>query len=566
MSTKGATLFKSPGKGGKGRIRPRGRQLHHADRSALADVLGDDDLRRDRLIEYLHQIQDRYGQIRKGLLHALSDRMNLPMTEVFEVAEFYHNFDVVDDDAPAARPVVHVCDSLSCVMAGADQLADELADRLGERAEIRRAACLGRCDGAPATRVGWNYETSGDPAAIETLIWQDELDALPTVEGLDDYRQDGGYALLQQLHGNEVHADDVLAVLNDAGLRGLGGAGFPTGRKWQFVRAEPGPRLMAVNCDESEPGTFKDRHFLLTRPHRLLEGALIAAHVIEAEKLYIYIRDEYPDVRQVLVDRIAELPGLGLSLPDIEIRRGAGAYICGEESAMLESLEGKRGLPRHKPPFPAQVGLFGRPTLINNVETLYWVPEILARGADWFAGQGVNGGQGLRAFSVSGRVKRPGVVVAPGGTTARQLIDDYCGGMADGHELRAYLPGGASGGMLPAELADLPLDFGTLDDYGCFVGSHALIVLSDQDEPAVAARNLMAFFAKESCGQCTPCRVGCQKALQLMEAPDWDTALLTELSDVMTDASICGLGQAAPNGLRSVIQHFQSNEAGEASK
>lgn len=566
MSTKGTALFKSPGKGGKGRIRPRGRQLQSADRSALADILGADGLTRDRLIEYLHQIQDQHGQIRKGLLHALAERMNLPMAEVFEVADFYHNFDVVEDDAPQAKPVVHVCDSLSCVMAGADQLADDLAGRLGTRAEVRRAACLGRCDGAPATRVGWNYETGGDPAAIESLIGQTEMGLLPSVEGLDAYRRDGGYALLQELHRGERQVDDVLATLNDAGLRGLGGAGFPTGRKWQFVRAEPGPRLMAVNGDESEPGTFKDRHFLLTRPHRLLEGALIAAHVIEADKLYIYIRDEYPDVRRVLADRIAELPELGLRLPEIEIRRGAGAYICGEESAMLESLEGKRGLPRHKPPFPAQVGLFGRPTLINNVETLYWVPEILARGADWFAGQGVNGGQGIRAFSVSGRVKRPGVVVAPGGTTARQLIDEYCGGMADGHELRAYLPGGASGGMLPADLADLPLDFGTLDDYGCFVGSHALIVLSDQDEPAVAAQNLMAFFAKESCGQCTPCRVGCQKALQLMEAPDWDTALLAELSDVMTDASICGLGQAAPNGLRSVMQHFLGDQAGETSK
>jgi NADH:ubiquinone oxidoreductase subunit F (NADH-binding)/NADH:ubiquinone oxidoreductase subunit E len=557
-----------PGRGQRrGAARPKGRQVGPAAVEAVRRLLGNRPRRRDLLIEHLHLIQDGFGYLSAAHLAALADEMRLAQTEVYEVATFYAHLDVVrEDETPPAPLTVRVCDSLTCELMGARALMKVLEAGLDPQAiRVVRAPCVGHCDAAPVAEVGHHYVEHATPATVRAAIEAGETHAeLPDGADLERYVQAGGYRLLRrylELDADSYHPDqavlDLLGALNESGLRGLGGAGFPTGRKWELVRKGPKPRYLAVNADEGEPGTFKDRHYLERDPHRFLEGALIAAWSIEAEAVYIYLRDEYPGIRAVLLREIPKLEAAGLAPPGyLILRRGAGAYICGEESAMLESIEGKRGLPRHRPPYAAEVGLFGRPTLINNVETLYWIRDIVERGPEWFASQGRHGSKGLRSYSVSGRVKEPGVKLAPAGITAAELIREFCGGMADGHRFKAYLPGGASGGILPAAMADLPLDFGQLEKHGCFVGSHAVVVLSDQDDVKAAALNLLRFFADESCGQCTPCRVGCEKAVKLMERDVWDQALLEELCRAMADASICGLGQAAPNPIRSLLKFF----------
>jgi formate dehydrogenase beta subunit len=538
---------------------PKGRQV---DPQAVAEVhalLGDRDRRRDLLIEHLHLIQDHYGYISSAHLAALAAEMKLAQTEVYEVATFYAHFDVVKEGETPPPPVtVRVCDSLSCALAGAEHLLDVLPKKLGANARVVHAPCMGACDRAPVCAVGHVQIMRADAAKVAGVVAKPpHAHVYPTPNAFDAYVRGGGYELLKSCTGGARSRDDVIKAVSDAGLRGLGGAGFPTGRKWSLVRAEPAPRLFAVNADEGEPGTFKDRYYLERDPHRFIEGMLIAAWVVEAADTYLYIRDEYPEVRLLLEQEIAKVEAAGLSRHSkIHLRRGAGAYICGEESAMIESIEGKRGLPRNRPPYVAQVGLFGRPTLEQNVETLYWVRDIIEKGAAWFSSQGRHERKGFRSFSVSGRVKNPGVKVAPAGVTARELIDEFCGGMADGHTFKGYLPGGASGGILPASMADIPLDFGTLEQYGCFVGSHAVVILSDRDDMKAVALNLLRFFEDESCGQCTPCRVGTEKATKLMANGPWDRALLEELSTLMRDASICGLGQAAPNPLLCVLKYF----------
>lgn len=549
-----------PGRGrGKGRMHPKGRQLDPAAQAEVASLLGDRPRDHDLLIEHLHLIQDSQGCLPAAHLAALADEMRLPMAAVYEVATFYAHFDVLkEDEDPPPAITVRVCDSLTCEMMGAQTLLQELAAKYGNEVRTVPAPCMGRCDTAPVAEVGHRHVTSATTDGVAATI--DGGDLSPEVPAYRDYNAycaDGGYALLRACRDGNSTVEDILAALDDSGLRGLGGAGFPTGRKWQFVRAEPKPRYLTVNADEGEPGTFKDRHYLETDPHRFLEGMLIAAWAVEADRTYIYLRDEYPQIRKLLQTELAKLVKEGLVEEGaVELRRGAGAYICGEESAMIESIEGKRGLPRHRPPYVAQMGLFNRPTLVNNVETLFWIRDIVEKGADWFAGHGRNGGKGLRSYSVSGRVAQPGVKLAPAGVTVRELIDEFCGGMADGHTFKGYLPGGASGGILPASKGDLPLEFSMLESEGCFVGSHAVVILSDQDDMGDVARNLMRFFEDESCGQCTPCRVGTEKAVALMSNGKWDTALLQELGRTMTDASICGLGQAAANPLFSVLKHF----------
>ena len=550
-----------PGKGQRrGAARPKGRQVDVTALEEVQNLLGDRPRRRDLLIEHLHLIQDRYGHLSAAHLAALAQEMRLAMTEVFEVATFYAHFDVVkEDEAPPPPLTVRVCDSLTCEMLGANELMAALQGGLDPQAvRVVRAPCMGHCDTAPVVEVGHHYVDHATPEKVaETVRAGHTHRDVPVPVELERYVADGGYRLLAACRDGKHTFESLVATLGEGGLRGLGGAGFPAGRKWEFVRKEPKPRYLAVNADEGEPGTFKDRHYLERDPHRFLEGALIAAWAVEAEAAYIYLRDEYPGIREVLLREIAKLEAAGFALPGyLVLRRGAGAYICGEESSMLESIEGKRGLPRHRPPYAAQVGLFGRPTLINNVETLYWVRDVVEKGPHWFASQGRHGSKGLRSYSVSGRVKEAGVKLAPAGITARELIDEFCGGMADGHKFKAYLPGGASGGILPASMADIPLDFGKLEQHGCFVGSHAVVVLSDRDDIKRAALNLLRFFEDESCGQCTPCRVGCEKAVELMQRDTWDEALLEELCRAMADASICGLGQAAPNPIRSVLKYF----------
>ncbi len=549
-----------PGSGRRrGRDLPRGRQV---EQQALADVqalLGDQPRRRDLLIEFLHLLQDNYRCLHARHLTALAAEMKLALVEVYEVASFYAHFDIVMDDEEAPPPItVRVCDSLTCELFGAQDLLRDLPAKLGAGVRVMRAPCMGGCHNAPVTAIGHALHEQATIDSVATAVAAgDTHPHVPPYPDLAAYRAQGGYKLLECCLNGTRSVEEIIKILEDANLRGLGGAGFPTGRKWRAVRAEPAPRLMAVNGDEGEPGTFKDRVYLEQDPNRFLEGMLIAAWVVEAEEIYIYLRDEYPQVREALLAEIAKLEAAGLSRhAKIHLRRGAGAYICGEESAMLESIEGKRGLPRHKPPYPSQVGLFGRPTLINNIETLFWVRDIVERGPAWFGGQGRRDRKGPRSFSVSGRVKSPGVKLAPAGITARELIDEFCGGMADGHTFKGYLPGGASGGILPASMADLPLDFGTLEQYGALIGSAAVVVLSDKDDMRLVALNLLRFFEDESCGQCTPCRVGTEKAVGLLTSRKWDAALLGDIAKVMGDSSICGLGQAAMNPVKMVLKHF----------
>ena len=540
---------------------PKGRRV---DPDALAEVralLGDAPRRPDLLIEHLHLIQDHYRCLSTQHLAALAQELRLAQTEVYEVASFYHHFDVVREggDAPAAL-TVRVCDGIACELAGADALLERLPAILGADVRVLHAPCVGRCEQAPVAVVGQKAIPRATVETVQQTVAAGIVTDLPEAGYRDmaGYVAEGGYALLRQCASGELGVEAVIAAMESSGLRGLGGAGFPAGRKWRIVRNEAGPRLMAVNIDEGEPGTFKDRVYLETDPHRFLEGMLIAAWAVGIDDIYIYLRDEYHACRALLqqeLDTLMANPPLE-TMPRIHLRRGAGAYICGEESAMIESIEGKRGMPRLRPPYVAQVGLFGRPTLEHNFETLYWVRDILQKGPEWFASHGRHGRKGLRSYSVSGRVKEPGVKLAPAGITIQELIDEYCGGMQDGQRFYAYLPGGASGGILPASMNDIPLDFDTLQPHGCFIGSAAVVVLSDRDSAMNAARNLMRFFKDESCGQCTPCRVGTAKALALVEQPVWDVPLLADLSQVMRDASICGLGQAAPNPVDCVVRYF----------
>ena len=541
------------------RGKPKGRIV---DLNALLEVqnlLGEASRERDQLIEHLHKIQDKFHHLSAAHLAALAHEMRLSMTEVYEVASFYHHFDVVrEGEAAPPALTVRVCDSVSCEMAGSEALIAALEAGLGDGVRVQRVPCVGRCDFAPVAIVGQYTVESADVAAVKTAVDNGNTvqpDSEDTIY-LDGYRAAGGYTLLEKIISGETSADDIVTALDNSSLRGLGGAGFPVGRKWGILRNQAAPRLMAVNTDEGEPGTFKDRLYMLSDPHRFIEGMLIAARVVGIERCYIYVRDEYPSIIKTLHRALAELDALNFDLPEIQIRRGAGAYICGEESAMIESIEGKRGMPRLRPPYVAEVGLFGRPTLEHNCETLFWVRDVVEKGPEWFDSQGRNGRKGLRSFSVSGRVNKPGVHLAPAGITIRELIEEYCGGMLDGHRFYGYFPGGASGGILPASLGDIPLDFDTLQEYGCFIGSAAVVVLSEQDSAKQAALNSLRFFAHESCGQCTPCRVGCEKAVSIMETGNWDIDQLNDLSTVMVDASICGLGQAAPNPILSVIKYF----------
>jgi formate dehydrogenase beta subunit len=545
---------------------PRGRRASPQALAQVRDLLVGANSRRDLLIEHLHRIQDRYGRLSADHLAALAQEMRLAMSEVYEVASFYHHFDIVrEGDSDPAPLTVRVCDSLSCEMAGAQELLAKLPAILGREVRVLHAPCIGRCEQAPAVVVGQNPVPHATVDKVAAMVKAGAVKHEPkNYIDLAAYQAQGGYALLRHCVGGGRSVEAVIGMMEASGLRGLGGAGFPTGRKWKIVRAEPAPRLMAINVDEGEPGTFKDRVYLERDPHRFLEGMLIAAWAAGIAGIYIYLRDEYHGCRALLERELEKLrvdPPVP-AMPPIELRRGAGAYICGEESAMIESIEGKRGMPRLRPPYVAQVGLFGRPTLEHNSETLYWVRELLEKGPEWFSSQGLHGRQGLRSFSVSGRVKDPGVKLAPAGITIRDLIEEYCGGMQDGHRFYAYLPGGASGGILPAAMGDIPLDFDTLQPYGCFIGSAGIVVLSQQDSAVGAARNLMRFFRDESCGQCTPCRAGTAKALELIEQPRWDRGLLAELSRVMRDASICGLGQAAPNPVDCVMKYF-AHELGD---
>jgi len=520
---------------------------------------GVDPRRRDLLIENLHLIQDRFGHIPAAHLVALAREMKLAMTEVYEVATFYHHFDVIKEGEKAPPALtVRVCDSLSCEFSGSNELIKDLKQSLGDKVRVIPAPCVGRCEQAPVAVVGQNPVPQATVEKVRHLVaGNKDKCAVGKYVNYAEYRKNGGYDIAIECLNGTRDAESLIKTMENSGLRGLGGAGFPSGRKWRIVRGEKGPRVMAVNIDEGEPGTFKDRHYLERDPHRFLEGVIIAAWTVQISEVYIYLRDEYAGVRAILEKEIKALQANPpCPLPPIFLRRGAGAYICGEESAMIESIEGKRGMPRLRPPYVAQVGLFGYPTLEHNMETLYWVRDILEKGADWFAGHGRNGRKGLRSFSVSGRVKKPGVHLAPAGITVKELIAEYCGGMLPGHQFYGYLPGGASGGILPASMGDIPLDFDTLNQYGCFIGSAAVIIFSDKDKARGAARNVMKFFAEESCGQCTPCRVGTAKALQLMDAPKWNRGLLEELSGAMADASICGLGQAAPNPIRTVMKYF----------
>lgn len=545
---------------GKGRKTPKGRQFTEQALAEVRSLLGDRPRQQDMLIEYLHLIQDNYGHLSVPHLHALAEELRLSQTEVYEVATFYAHFDVVDEGAtPPPALTIRVCDSLSCELAGAQSLMKALEKGLDPK-EVRvlRAPCMGRCDTAPTLEIGHNHIDHATVEKVEAAIAADDTHAhIPDYQGFDAYCKEGGYNRLLELrdHGNW---EEVQETVNQSGLRGLGGAGFPSGRKWGFVRAAEGPRYLTVNGDEGEPGTFKDRYYLERTPHVFLEGMLIAAWAVEATRCFIYMRDEYPAVLHILAEEIKRLEQAGIVEKGyIDLRRGAGAYICGEESAMIEFIEGKRGLPRHRPPYVAQVGLFGRPTLVHNIETLYWVARVCREGHEILSSVEKNGRKGLRSYSISGRVAKPGVYLLPAGSTVMDIIE-AAGGMRDGHVFKAYQPGGPSSGILPASLSDVPLDFDTLQPHGSFIGSAAVVILSDQDQVRDAALNMLRFFEDESCGQCTPCRTGCSKAVQLMQAEQWDKPLLEDLCQVMVDASICGLGQAAPNAIRLTMKHFDS--------
>jgi formate dehydrogenase beta subunit len=543
----------------------KGPKGHAIDLGSLRDVrelLGSESRQKDLLIEHLHKIQDKYQHLSSKYLVALAHEMNLATAEVFEVASFYHHFDVVKEgqQAPPAL-TVRVCESLACAMSGAHDLIHGLENDLGDGVRVQKVPCVGRCQHAPVVVVGQNPIDYATTESVKTAVNNNDTAAKITQYiDLAQYKADGGYQTLKNLIEGQIDSESIVQKMESSGLRGLGGAGFPAGKKWRIVKGFDGPRLMAVNIDEGEPGTFKDRHYLEQDPHRFLEGMIIAALTVGCDEIYVYLRDEYAGCREILTKEIAALqnnpPSTEHKLPPIHLRRGAGAYICGEESAMVESIEGKRGMPRLRPPFLAQVGLFGRPTLEHNMETCYWVRDIVEKGPEWFASHGRNERKGLRSFSVSGRVNKPGVHLAPAGITVRELIAEYCGGMLEGHEFYGYFPGGASGGILPATMGDIPLDFDTLNKYGCFIGSAAVVIFSKHDSARQLALNAMKFFEEESCGQCTPCRVGTAKAAALMEQTVWDKDLLEELSSVMVDASICGLGQAAPNPLRCVIKYF----------
>jgi NADH:ubiquinone oxidoreductase subunit F (NADH-binding)/NADH:ubiquinone oxidoreductase subunit E len=560
MNANKSKRFHHPGEGRRRAVpHPKGRQV---DPDAVAEIralLGDSGLDRDLLIEHLHTIQDRYHGLSPRHLLALADLMRLSLVEVYEVATFYAHFDVAqDDDGDMPEITVRVCDSLPCEMAGANALFESLSADPDANVRILRAPCMGNCDHAPVAEIGHNQLNNATTKTVAEAIQAGAVETiLPPYPILENTRQNGAYSIFKACVNENRTYESVRTTIEKSDLRGMGGAGFPVARKWDFVTAEEGPRTLVINADEGEPGTFKDKWFLERATHGVLEGALIAAWAVDAEELWIYLRDEYPAAREILRREIASIEAAGVIGPGyIKLRRGAGAYICGEESALIESLEGKRGLPRHRPPYVAQNGVFGRPTLVHNVETVFWIREVLESGADWYLQQGVNGHTGSRAYSVSGRVHAPGVKIAPNGITLNELVEQYCGGMAEGHTLKAYLPGGASGGILPATMADLPLAFGSLEEHGCFVGSGAVVVLSEEDSVRDAASNLMRFFEDESCGQCTPCRVGTEKAVKLMQAEIWDADLLGELSTAMRDASICGLGQAAPNPMESILRYF----------
>lgn len=537
----------------------RGRHVTQTAQEQIRDLLGSKTPRRDLLIEYLHLIQDEFGHIAADHITALAAEMQLATTEIYEVATFYHHFDVIREgqDAPPEL-TVRVCDSITCEMYGANELVAKLEGIVGDDVRVQRVPCVGRCEQAPIAVVGMNpIHQATEKQVMQEVNANNSKAELPSCIDFASYQESEGYATLKKIVAGDIDNELVISTLEDSNLRGLGGAGFPAGRKWRIVRDQEAPRIMAVNIDEGEPGTFKDRYYLERDPHRFFEGMLIAAHVVGTDSIYIYLRDEYAGIRESMESELAKLKANPpCELPHIELRRGAGAYICGEESAMIESIEGKRGMPRLRPPFVAQVGVFGRPTLEHNMETLYWIREIIEKGGEWFTSHGRNGRKGLRSFSVSGRVKKPGVHLAPAGITIKELIEEYCDGMADGHEFYGYFPGGASGGILPASMGDIPLDFDTLNEYGCFIGSAAIIVFSDADNARDVAKNAMSFFEHESCGKCTPCRVGTSTAVKLMSKAEWDQPLMNELSKTMMDASICGLGQAASNPMNSVLKYF----------
>jgi len=544
-------------RGNKGRV--EGRTTPHKAVADIRELIGDEPLTRDMLIEHLHKIQDNFGHISNRHILALSIVMELPMAEVYETATFYHHFDVIKPEGTPPPPLtIRVCESLTCEMFGAKDLIETLKIKHKNEVRIQAVPCVGRCDAAPVAVVGTNPIEHATPIKVENAVNKKDFDAaIPEYIDYAGYKDAGGYQTLIDCVNGKYEREEIIKTLEDSKLRGLGGAGFPTGQKWRILSQQSKPRLIAINIDEGEPGTFKDRYYLERDPHRFIEGTLIAHWAIEAEDIYIYLRDEYAGCRKALEKELAALKqDPPCELPNIHLRRGAGAYICGEESAMIESIEGKKGMPRLRPPYVAEVGLFGKPTLEQNMESMHWVRDIIENGPEWFSSEGRHERTGLRSFSVSGRVNKPGVHLAPAGITMRELIDEYCGGMLDGHEFYGYFPGGASGGILPASLADVPLDFDTLQAYGCFIGSAAIVVLSDKDSVKDMALNAMRFFEDESCGQCTPCRVGTAKASHLMEESEWDTDLLEELARVMEDASICGLGQAAPNPIRCAIKYF----------
>lgn len=549
--------------------KPKGRMVDPAAREEIIRLLGNESRAPDMLIEHLHKLQDTYGHISSRHLAALAAEMKLSQTEAYEVATFYHHFDVIKEgQTPPPALTVRVCESVTCDMFGAHDLIRDLKAALGDGIRVQPVPCVGRCQHAPVAVVGQNPVDHADVQSVQQKVQTNAVKApVSNYISFEQYKADEGYKLYQDCVAGKRTPEQLMKIMEDSGLRGLGGAGFPVGRKWRIVAGYEAPRYMAVNIDEGEPGTFKDRHYLELDPHRFLEGMLVAAWAVGISKIWIYLRDEYAGCRQILETELAKLKASPpAAMPEIELRRGAGAYICGEESAMVESIEGKRGMPRLRPPFLAEVGLFGRPTLEHNMESVYWVRDLVEKGPQWFTAYGRHERKGLRSFSVSGRVKKPGVHLAPAGITMRELIDEYCGGMLDGHEFYGYFPGGASGGILPASMGDIPLDFDTLNQYGCFIGSAAVVVFSQHDKARELALNALKFFEDESCGQCTPCRTGTSKAVMLMQSDRWDQPLLEELSSAMMDASICGLGQAAPNPIRSVIKYFPQELSGNPTK